>query len=161
MVLLHWYTCIFILMIETQGQCSQVYTGERNRTFCCQGSRVTSVSKILIKKRLTASKKCSKAKQLQKHSLSSVHLYFCVKLLRCVSTHPNIFKVFLQNPLSLAVCVMCSCSKLSDLWASSLWFTSFQHLYRVQRLKAVKHRWQTLDLFTHFLHYNLRSFATK
>lgn len=87
--------------------------------------------------------------------------------------------VFLHSPVQvcllilLAVCVlffypttssepvgvMFSRSKLSDLWASSLPFASFQHPSLVQRLKAIKRCWQTLDLLTHFLCYSLKLFT--
>lgn len=74
----------------------------------------------------------------------------------CVSTYPNIFKFFAKFPRTWQrVCVWCApAASYQIIWASSLWFTSFQHLSRVQRLRAVKHRWQTLDLLTHFLHHN-------
>lgn len=110
-------------------------------------------------KRLTTSKKNSKADQLQKNSLSSVHFYFSMFTSQGVIIHILIALHYSPNSSEPAVCVcdvMLSSAELIDLWASSLSFASFQHLSRVQRLKAVKHRWQTLDLLTHFLHYNLR-----
>lgn len=71
--------------------------------------------------------------------------FVCFQPSRCVSTHPVALRVCPNSPEAayMCVCVMCSSAQLSHLWASSRWVASFQDPLKVQRLKAVKHRWQT------------------
>lgn len=66
---------------------------------------------------------------------------------------------FYRTASSEPVSMMFSRLRLSDLWESSLPFASFQHPSLVQRLKAIKRCWQTLDLLTHFLSYSLKLFT--